>query len=190
MTIIAKGAEVNGSMDVEGNIRVDGTVIGDVRATEGVEVGKSGRIVGSAISSKTAVIHGYVESHLTVSQHVLLGGKSTLVGDLKTKSLVIEEGAVFHGNSSMAEEYGGDGRESGTGGSGRESGAGVGGSGRSQGVGRSQGAGGTGAGGTGAGGSGTGAGGSGTGAGGSGRGLGAGGSGSGLGAGGSRREGA
>ena len=143
MTIIAKGAEVNGSMDVEGNIRVDGTVIGDVRATEGVEVGKSGRIVGSAISSKTAVIHGYVESHLTVSQHVLLGGKSTLVGDLKTKSLVIEEGAVFHGNSSMAEEYGGDGRESGAG------------------AGES----GTGAGGSGAGGSGAGAGGSGAGAG-------------------------
>ena len=139
MTIIAKGAEVNGSMDVEGNIRVDGTVIGDVRATEGVEVGKSGRIVGSAISSKTAVIHGYVESHLTVSQHVLLGGKSTLVGDLKTKSLVIEEGAVFHGNSSMAEEYGGDGRESGTGAGGSDRG-------------------GSGAGGSGAGGSGAGAG--------------------------------
>lgn len=104
MTIIAKGAEVNGTMDVEGNIRVDGTVHGDVRATEGVEVGKSGRIVGSVIESKTAVIHGYVESHLIVSQHILLGGKSILVGDLKTKTLVIEEGAVFHGNSAMADE--------------------------------------------------------------------------------------
>ena len=104
MTIIAKGAEVNGSMDVEGNVRVDGTVHGDVKATEGVEVGKTGRIVGSAIESKTAVIHGYVESHLIVSQHILLGGKSILVGDLKTKTLVIEEGAVFHGNSAMADE--------------------------------------------------------------------------------------
>ena len=104
MTIIAKGAEMNGSMDVEGNVRVDGTVHGDVKATEGVEVGKSGRIVGSVIESKTAVIHGYVESHLIVSQHILLGGKSILVGDLKTKTLVIEEGAVFHGNSAMADE--------------------------------------------------------------------------------------
>ena len=103
MTIIAKGTEVNGSVDVEGNIRVDGTVNGDVRATDGVEVGKSGRIVGSAIESKTAIINGYVESHLTVSQHVLLGSKSTFVGDLRTKSLVIEEGAVFHGNSAMSD---------------------------------------------------------------------------------------
>ncbi|MXX03605.1 MAG: hypothetical protein F4X08_12885 [Gemmatimonadetes bacterium] len=104
MTIIAKGAEMNGSMDVEGNVRVDGTVHGDVKATEGVEVGKTGRIVGSSIESKTAVIHGYVESHLIVSQHILLGGKSTLVGDLNTKTLVIEEGAVFHGNSAMMDE--------------------------------------------------------------------------------------
>ena len=110
MTIIAKGTELNGSVDVEGNIRVDGTVNGDVKATDGVEVGKSGRIIGSTIESKTAIIHGYVESQLIVSQHVLLGGKSTLVGDLKTKSLVIEEGAVFHGNSSMSEEFAGTDR--------------------------------------------------------------------------------
>lgn len=110
MTIIAKGAEVHGSMDVEGNVRVDGTVHGDVRASEGVEVGKSGRIVGSAIESKTAVIHGYVESRLVVSQHILLGGKSILVGDLQTKTLVIEEGAVFHGNSAMADEPAGSDR--------------------------------------------------------------------------------
>ncbi len=110
MTIIAKGAEMNGSMDVEGNVRVDGTVHGDVRATEGVEVGKTGRIVGSSIESKTAVIHGYVESHLIVSQHILLGGKSTLVGDLNTKTLVIEEGAVFHGNSAMMDEPAGSDR--------------------------------------------------------------------------------
>ncbi len=110
MTIIAKGAEMNGSMDVEGNVRVDGTVHGDVKATEGVEVGKTGRIVGSVIESKTAVIHGYVESHLIVSQHILLGGKSTLVGDLNTKTLVIEEGAVFHGNSAMMDEPAGSGQ--------------------------------------------------------------------------------
>ena len=110
MTIIAKGAEMNGSMDVEGNVRVDGTVHGDVKATEGVEVGKTGRIVGSSIESKTAVIHGYVESHLIVSQHILLGGKSTLVGDLNTKTLVIEEGAVFHGNSAMMDEPAGSDR--------------------------------------------------------------------------------
>ena len=81
-----------------------------MKATEGVEVGKTGRIVGSVIESKTAVIHGYVESHLIVSQHILLGGKSTLVGDLNTKTLVIEEGAVFHGNSAMMDEPAGSGQ--------------------------------------------------------------------------------
>ncbi len=104
MTIIAQGTELNGSVDVEGSIRVDGTVNGDVKATECIEVGKSGRVVGSAIESKTAIINGYVEGRLTVSSQVHLGSKSTFLSDLKTKSLVIEEGAVFHGNAAMSEK--------------------------------------------------------------------------------------
>ena len=103
MTIIAKGTEVSGTLKIEGNIRIDGTVHGNVIATQGLEVGKSGRIIGESIDSKTAVIHGYVEGLLKVAERVVLGSKAALVGDLKTKSLVIEEGAVFHGNSAVSE---------------------------------------------------------------------------------------
>lgn len=103
MTIIAKGAEVSGALNIEGNIRIDGTVNGDIKATDSVEVGQTGRIVGKSIISKTAVIHGHVEGDLTASQNIVLGSKSTLVGNLQTKSLVIEEGAVFHGNSAVSE---------------------------------------------------------------------------------------
>lgn len=101
MTIIAKGAEIIGSITVEGNIRIDGTIRGDVRATEAVEVGKTGIIVGSTVQSKTAVVHGRVEAHLIAPQHATIGGKAVLLGDLRTGSLVVEEGAVFHGMSSM-----------------------------------------------------------------------------------------
>lgn len=101
MTIIAKGTELSGSLSIEGNIRIDGTVRGDITATDGVEVGKTGLVVGTTINAKTAVIHGRVEGHLISPQHITLGSKATLLGDLKTGSLVIEEGAVFHGSSSM-----------------------------------------------------------------------------------------
>ena len=101
MTIIAKGTELSGSLSIEGNIRIDGTVRGDITATDGVEVGKTGFVVGTTINAKTAVIHGRVEGHLISPQHITLGSKATLLGDLKTGSLVIEEGAVFHGSSSM-----------------------------------------------------------------------------------------
>ena len=103
MTIIAKGAEVKGALNIEGNIRVDGTVNGDIKATDSIEVGQTGRIVGKSIVSKTAVIHGHVEGDLVASQNIVLGSKSTLVGNLKAKSLVIEECAVFHGNSAVSE---------------------------------------------------------------------------------------
>lgn len=104
MTIIAKGTELIGSLSVEGNIRIDGTVRGDVTASDSVEVGKTGAVVGTTIRSKSAVIHGSVEGHLVAPQHITLGAKATLLGDLQTRSLIIEEGAVFHGNSTMVDE--------------------------------------------------------------------------------------
>ncbi len=103
MTIIAKGTEINGGLTIEGNVRIDGDVNGDLTATGGLEVGKTGRIRASSIDAKTAIIHGHVEGKVTALQHVVLGSKSTLKGDLQTKSLVIEEGAVFHGNSTMSD---------------------------------------------------------------------------------------
>ena len=106
MTIIAKGTELTGSLSIEGNIRIDGTVHGDVTATDGVEVGKTGLVSGTTINAKTAVVHGRVEGHLIAPQHITLGGKATLLGDLKTGCLVIEEGAVFHGTSSMMDGKG------------------------------------------------------------------------------------
>jgi len=101
VTIIAKGSVFTGSFSSEGNVRIDGTVRGDITTTDSVEVGKTGMVVGSTINAKTAVVHGRVEGQLIAPQHITLGGKATLVGDLKTGSLVIEEGAVFHGTSSM-----------------------------------------------------------------------------------------
>lgn len=107
MTIIAKGTEVNGPMTVDGSIRVDGVVRGSVTATESLEVGKTGLITdATTIEAKSAVIHGRIEGNLLAPQHVTLGGKATLIGDLRTGRLVIEEGAIFHGNSAMIDEVG------------------------------------------------------------------------------------
>jgi len=111
VTIIAKGTEVSGALIIDGNIRVDGVIRGDITATDGVEVGKTGVVVGTTIQSKTAVIHGRVEGHLIAGQHITLGGKAKLLGDIKTGNLIIEEGAIFHGNSTMMKEEQPKGKE-------------------------------------------------------------------------------
>jgi cytoskeletal protein CcmA (bactofilin family) len=111
VTIIAKGTEVSGAITIDGNIRIDGVVRGDITATDGVEVGKTGLVVGTTIQSKTAIIHGQVEGHLIAPQHITLGGKAKLLGEIKTGNLVIEEGAIFHGNSTMMNEEKPKGKE-------------------------------------------------------------------------------
>jgi cytoskeletal protein CcmA (bactofilin family) len=52
-----------------------------------------------------------VEGHLIAGQHITLGGKAKLLGDIKTGNLIIEEGAIFHGNSIMMKEEQPKGKE-------------------------------------------------------------------------------
>ena len=47
MTIIAKGAEVKGALNIEGNIRVDGTVNGDIKATDSIESARQAELLES-----------------------------------------------------------------------------------------------------------------------------------------------
>jgi cytoskeletal protein CcmA (bactofilin family) len=47
------------------------------------------------------VIGGKVIGNLTVHERVELEVNSSLIGDLNTKDLIINEGAVFHGNCTM-----------------------------------------------------------------------------------------
>ena len=77
VTIISAGVSIEGKLNSNGNVRIDGEVKGDINA--------SGKVTG-AIHSK---------------EKLVLESKALLKGDLVTKILVVEAGAKFEGNSSM-----------------------------------------------------------------------------------------
>jgi len=99
-TVIGKDATITGTVEVTGAVRVDGCVKGKVISRESVVVGPTGTIEGD-ISAKTSVIAGQVTGNVTAEEKVELQAKALLNGDLRTKSLVIEQGAVFEGACRM-----------------------------------------------------------------------------------------
>lgn len=99
-TIIGKGSIFHGTINVESSIRVDGVVRGKLNCTDTLVVGKSG-VIEAEIRVKNATIGGRVIGNLTAIERVELESNSVLIGDLKTKLLVIDEGAVFNGNCTM-----------------------------------------------------------------------------------------
>ncbi len=99
-TIIGKGTKIEGTINIEGATRIDGTVKGKLIANDIVTVGSTG-VVKAEIRARSIVIGGRVEGNLVASEKVELQAKSELVGDITSKSLLVEHGAIFHGNSKM-----------------------------------------------------------------------------------------
>ena len=101
-TIIGKDTVITGTLDIKGALRVDGTVNGKIISSDCVTIGASGT-VEAEIEANTAVIAGKLSGNIHATEKIELQAKCEMSGDLKTKSLVIEQGAVFCGACNMKE---------------------------------------------------------------------------------------
>lgn len=100
VTIIGAGVILEGKLTSNGNIRVDGTINGDVNASGNVTVGENGEINGE-INAEVVNIGGKITGTIKSKEKTVLEAKAVLKGDLITKILVVEAGATFDGNSKM-----------------------------------------------------------------------------------------
>jgi len=102
-TIIAKGTKITGNIDMQGSLRIDGYLKGQVNSSETLTVGGTGVVEGE-VRVKEAVVGGKVMGNLIATQKVELESNASIMGDVKTRIFVIKEGGVFHGNCSMKAE--------------------------------------------------------------------------------------
>jgi cytoskeletal protein CcmA (bactofilin family) len=99
-TIIAAGTEVNGKINSNGDVRIDGTFIGDIRTACKVYVGESGRVQGD-IHAQKADVMGKVIGNLHVAELLSLKANSEVKGNLYTGQLLVDSQASFNGECHM-----------------------------------------------------------------------------------------
>jgi cytoskeletal protein CcmA (bactofilin family) len=99
-TFVNSGTVFTGELLVENDLSIEGTVKGTIRATGTVSIHQLGTVEGE-IQAASVKIGGKVNGNVTANDRVILEGKAVLVGDLRTRELVIQEGAVFHGKCDM-----------------------------------------------------------------------------------------
>ncbi len=99
-TIIGKDTVITGTLDIKGALRVDGTVKGKILCSDCVTVGATG-LVEAEIEADSAIIAGRMVGNVVTTEKIELQTKCEMEGDLRTKSLVIEQGAVFCGACNM-----------------------------------------------------------------------------------------
>jgi cytoskeletal protein CcmA (bactofilin family) len=101
-TTIGEGTILKGDVKVEGSIQVDGEFEGTIDATDTLVIGENGKVDGDATVAN-AVIGGRMYGNVFASGKIELQRGSQLLGDIKTRGLVIEEGVVFQGNCQMGD---------------------------------------------------------------------------------------
>jgi cytoskeletal protein CcmA (bactofilin family) len=101
-TVIGEGTNLKGDIKVEGSIEIDGDYEGTIDATDTLIVGGSGKVDGDATVAN-AVIGGHMYGNVFASGKIELRRGSQLLGDIKTRGLVIEDGVVFQGNCQMGD---------------------------------------------------------------------------------------
>lgn len=99
-SIIGEGTIIDGDYNGKGAVRMDGCINGNVEISGLLILGAKGRINGDVVAPR-AVIGGEMIGNLDASDKVELTGSARVIGDIRTKSVVIDEHAVFQGKCDM-----------------------------------------------------------------------------------------
>ena len=100
VNLIGAGTKIKGNIQSEGDIRIDGTLIGTITSKGKVVVGSTGTVEGE-ITCENDDISGTVKVKISVSNILLLKPTAKLTGAIVTSKLAIESGATFSGSCSM-----------------------------------------------------------------------------------------
>ena len=99
-SVIGQGSVLKGTAEIQGSIRIDGEVEGNLTVSEAIVVGKSG-VLRADIKAKTVVVGGRVLGNVSATKRIELEAGSHLEGDVHTSCLVMAEGVFFQGNCRM-----------------------------------------------------------------------------------------
>jgi cytoskeletal protein CcmA (bactofilin family) len=94
-------AEVTGKLSFSDATRLEGKLTGEVRGADLLVIG-SRATVDASVQAERLVVLGNVKGDVIGKASVEIRAGGRLVGDVQTKSLVIEEGGVLEGRVAMS----------------------------------------------------------------------------------------
>ena len=100
INLIANGTSVTGDIKSDSGIRIDGQLKGKMNIKGKVVIGNPGQIDGD-INCKQIEVSGQVNGNINAAEIVSLKASARINGEIVTRKLAIEPGAVFTGSCRM-----------------------------------------------------------------------------------------
>ncbi len=99
-TIIGAGAVISGNIESVGDIRIDGTLKGNLTCKSKILLGPEAVIEGDIVANQADIL-GKVMGKVKVNDLLYLHGKAIVEGNIHTLKLQIESSACFNGECHM-----------------------------------------------------------------------------------------
>lgn len=96
-TLIGNGSFIKGNMRVNGFIRIDGDIDGDIETDGAVIISEKAKIRGN-LTAKSAIVGGIVLGDISVKSGVKLLSSSAVVGNIIAKKVQMEDDVIFQGH--------------------------------------------------------------------------------------------
>ncbi len=99
-TVIGASTRFQGTLTSDGNVRIDGSVEGDIEVLGNLIVGENGRVIAT-IKAQNVHVSGAVKGEITAVEQLEISPTGKVWGDISTAALHIEPGGLFRGQSAM-----------------------------------------------------------------------------------------
>jgi cytoskeletal protein CcmA (bactofilin family) len=99
-TLISPGTILNGDIVSETDLRIDGTVKGNIKCSSKIIIGSTGFVDGN-VEGGNADITGKVQGNVVVKEFLQLRGSCNVSGNLTAAKLQIDPTAIFNGQCQM-----------------------------------------------------------------------------------------
>lgn len=103
VTIVGQGAKLEGNVVSAGSLRIDGQVKGQINADGDVMLAPQSQ-VDADIHAQNVMIAGRFKGKIDVKGRAEIARGGRVDGDITSKTLVVEEGAIFQGQSVMDQQ--------------------------------------------------------------------------------------
>jgi cytoskeletal protein CcmA (bactofilin family) len=100
ISIISTDSIIKGDMESEGDIRIDGKLIGNINCKAKIIIGQQGRVEGN-LKGNQADILGTINGDIKMTGQLNLLGKSIVNGNIHVGKLQMESTVVFNGKCVM-----------------------------------------------------------------------------------------
>lgn len=99
-TTIGTNTRFVGTLTSDGNVRIDGSVEGDIEILGNLIIGETGRVIAT-IKAQNVHVSGAVKGEVVAAENLEISPTGKLWGDIAAAALHIEPGGLFRGQSEM-----------------------------------------------------------------------------------------